>query len=317
MSFSLCGTTASNTGPILCDTERGVPSIILAGGASFAPSDYATNVGFQAALIAKLKKANSASDKLFPFPVVQDVADATTAAKTGTLGLGLVRQLTRSKAGYTFGVIAGTSLEKRLIKFNNKILPLFIFDDNSNFWGLRDSQGNFLGTPYLVTIDPAGFQDGNNVKTTKVNISVINSKDFTENASFASTSFTTNDLTGLIDVYPFETGAHTANAYHIGLKVLSDEIKSYINVHDNTGYPAALASPSMWVAKVGANFATTLAITSVTDEPSLNGWALTFDSTAYAALATSAKIQVGLVTPDLLDAAGATGIEGATLILTK
>lgn len=316
-NYSLCGQVAGNTGGIDCDVSRGVPQSIIVGSGQFTTSDYATTASFKAAFLAKTKKANTASDKLFPFPVIQETADTTDAAKIGTLGYGLKKKLLRSKASYEFSVIAGSSLEKKLIKFDGKTIPIFIFDNAGNIWGVTDSNGNFKGANYLVGVEPKGFEDGQNIKTTKISISIIDSKDFVENSQFASTDFSTNDLVGLLDAIVYETAAHATNVYKIGAKIKTDALNSAVSVHDAGTNASLLASSANWVAKTGVNFGTTLAITSVADDPTNGGWTITFDSTAYTALATGAQIKLNLVDPTTLDTAGVTGIEGNYLILIK
>lgn len=315
--FSICSSIGANTGAIDCDPTRGLPVQIIAGSASFAPSDYATNATFEAAFQSKLKQATGSSDKLFPFPVIQGNTDKTTAAKMATLGYGLQLKLLRSKAGYEFDVLAGSSLEKKLIAFDGLIVPCFIMDDKSKIWGILDSDKNFKAAKYLVGVEPKGFEDGNSAKTTKISLSIIDSRDFVENAEFAGTSFNASDIVGLNDVLLYEAVASTTNVKSIGLKISTSNILSFLNVADTTEFQALLASSTLWTAKTGASFATALAITSVAYDATNKCWTVTFDSTAYNALATGAQIELALVDAPTLDAADVTGIEGTPLILTK
>jgi hypothetical protein len=316
-TFSICGLSAGNTGSVDCDPVRSTPAVLIPGSGSFLPANYVDLPTFKPLFIGKLKKANTASDKLFPFPTIQGTTDKTVAAKEGNLGYGLRVVLTRSKAGYEFDVLAGSNLEKRLMKFNNKTLPIYIFDDNSVLWGVTNTGLVFSGAVYLLTVEPRPFADGQNPKTTKISISIVDSKDFTENSRCIQTDFASSDLVGLLDGELYSTAAAVANVYHIGMKIRTDLINSFVNVHDNSIYAAGLAAGGMWVAKTGTNFATTLAITSVTDDPTNGGWTPTFDSTAYTALASGAQIKLNVVDPATLDAAGITGIEGTAIILTK
>lgn len=316
-NFSICGQVAANTGGVDCDVVKGTPSSIIVGSGTFSSSEYATSAAFKAAFLNRIKKANTDGQKLFPFPVIQGTTDKTTAAKTGTLGYGLIINLTRSKPGYTFDVLAGSSLEKKLMKFNNKIIPVFVFDDSSNIWGTLQSDGTFSGTSYLLTVEPRGFGDAQNPKTTQITISVIDAKDFTENSKFASTDFSTNDLVGLLDAVIFQTVAPTTNVYHIGAKILTDALNSYVDVHANSIYAAGLAASAMWVAKTGTTFATTLAITSVADDTTNGGWTVTFDSTAFTALASGAKVRLNFTDPGSLATAGVNQIEGTYFDITK
>jgi hypothetical protein len=58
-------------------------------------------------------------------------------------------------------------------------------------------------------------------------------------------------------------------------------------------------------------------MTSMAVNSGNKGWDITFDSTAYTALSTGAKIKINLADPTTLDAADVTGIEGVAVIATK
>lgn len=315
--FSICGQVAANMGQIDCDVRRGNPTLIIAGSAIAAPSDYATLAAYKAWLIGKIKQSNTASDKMFVFPVIQGNSDQTEAAKYGTLGYGLKIKLLRSKQGYEFDVLCGSSLEKKLIKFDGKILPLKIFDDQDDVYGVTDTNSNFSGANYLIGVEPAGFGDAQNPKTTKITISIIDAKDFTENSRYISTDFSTNDLTtaNLLDAYLYSTAANASNVYHIGAKIITDALNTFLNVHDK--YATLLASAALWTAFTGTNFGTALTLTTVANDATNGGWTVTFDSTAYTALSSGAQIKLNFASVPVLDAAGVTGIEGNYMIITK
>lgn len=312
--FSICSSIGANTGAIDCDPTRGLPVQIIAGSAIFAPSDYATAAGFETAFLNKLVQPLGSADKLFPFPVIQGNSDKTTAAKMGTLGYGLQIKLLRSKAGYEFDVLAGSALEKKLIAFDGLIVPLFILDDKSKMWGVLDSAKNFKGAKYLVGVEPKGFEDGTNTKTTKISISIIDSRDFIENAEFAGTSFNASDIVGLNDV-TLTAISNVSNVWKIGATIPTSNILSALNLAST--YTTELAVSSLWVAGTGANFATPLAITSVAYDATLKAWTITFDSTAYTALAVPSNIQLSLADSVTLNTADVTGIEGSPVILVK
>ena len=313
--FSICSSVSANTGGVDCDVRKGLPVQIVLGSAFFTPTDYATNASFQTAFLGKLKKPSGSTDKLFPFPVIQGTTAKTTAAKFGTLGYGLQVKLLRSKAGYEFDVLAGSNLEKKLIKFDGQIVPLFIFDQNNNIWGTLDTALNFKGAKYLVSVEPKDFDDAQNAKTTKIEISIIDSRDFVENAEYAATSFSSTDIVGLNDVTLFQTAAAVANVYHIGGKIVTASLLSFINVHDT--YAAGLSVVGNWTAGTGVGFATPLPITSVADDVTNKGWTVTFDSTAFTALASGTPILLSLAPANTLDAAGVSGVEGVSLLITK
>jgi hypothetical protein len=310
--FSICAAEGANTGGFDCDPVRGLPVQIVPGSASFSPSEYATNASFEAAFLGRLNLAAGSTEKLFPFPAIQGNTAKTTAAKFGTLGYGLQVKLLRSKQGYEFDVIAGSALEKKLIKFDRLSIPIFIFDDTSRIWGITDRTGNFTGAKYLLSVEPKDFEDAANAKTTKITISIIDTRDFVENAKYADTTFNSSDIKGLNDAVLFTTIANASNVYHIGAKILGSSVNSFINVHDT--YATALASGALWAAKTAAG---ALTITSVANDAANGGWVVTFDSTAYTALTAGTAITVSLVSPTALDAANVTGIESVPLQVVK
>jgi hypothetical protein len=313
--FSICSAVGANTGGIDCDVTKRLPVQIIVGSAIFSPADYATSVNFESTFLSKLKKPAGSSDKLFPFPVIQGNTAKTTAPKFGTLGYGLEVKLLRSKAGYEFDVLAGSQLEKKLIKFDGLIVPLFIMDSASNMWGVIDSKLNFKGAKYLVGVEPKDFEDAQNAKVTKVTISIIDSRDFVENSEYAATSFNAADIVGLNDGEIFVAAPAAANVNTLGVKIRTAALLTVLNVFDS--YPNELAVGTLWSAKTGVGFATPLAITSVAKDLVNKAWTVTLDSAAFTALASGTQIKVSLADATTLDGAGVYGIEIASLIITK
>lgn len=312
--LSLCSTVGANTGAIDCDITRGNPQVLIAGSKVFNSADYATQAAFKAAFVAAMKLATGSSDKLFPFPVIQGVADKTEAGKEGTLGYGLKVKLLRSKPGYEFEVLAGSALEKALIKFDGKALPLFIFDDQGQVWGTADDDGNFSGATYLIGVEPRGFGDASNAKSTKITISIVDSTDFVENAAVVQSTIVASELKGLNDVTLSERAAHTSNVYHIKAEVITAALGGNINIYDK--YPDAIASAGVWTAK-NATSGAAITLTSVAKDTTHKCWDVTVDSTEHTALATGAKILFNLADPATLDAADIVGIEGTGVVCTK
>lgn len=317
MAISLCSTVGQNTGGIDCDVNRGNPQVLIPGSASFAPADTVDSTTFEAAFRAKIKQSNGTADKLFPFPVIQGVTDQTEAATFGTLGYGLRVKLRRAKQGYEFDVLAGSALEKRMMAFDGKQVPFFILDDNVNYnmWGVQDGDGNFEGAMYLVGVEPRGWGDGQNAKTTKVTLSIVDARDWIENAAIAPTSFSANDLKGLNDVILVEAAAHASNVHYIKMYVPTAQLGNGLDITEQ--YGDDIADTALWGAFTGAGYATPLTITSVVYDATNKRLVFTFDSTAYTALAADATIK--LVPDDVptLDAADVTGIEPQFIILTK
>jgi hypothetical protein len=314
MSLTLCGTVGANTGIIDCDIELGNPSMIMPGGATFSSSDYADQTTMDAAIVAKTKLATGNSQKLFPFPVIQGTADQTEAAKYGNLGYGLKVKLLRGKPSYEFEVLAGSALEKALMAFDKKTVPLLILDDKRQFKGILDINSNFTGAKYLIGVEPAPYGDAQNAKSTKVTISIVDAQDFTENAVFYTTALANTSLVGLKDVILWEPQAHASNVYKVKMKIPTKKLNGDLDIWDD--YGSAIAALT-FTAGTGSNYATALTITSVAADNTLKALTVTFDSTAFTALASGTKIRLNPPTPTVLDAADVTGVELFPIILTK
>lgn len=305
MSYSLCGTTGRNTGPISCDKRRGRPLGLIVGGAVFAPSDYAISATFQAAFKARIQRATGSIDKLFPFPEIQGTTDQTDADKTGTLGYGLKFILLQGKPAYELQMLAGTTQEKAMRAFHGQTIPAYMFDDQSDVWGHTDSAANFIGDSVLVSVKGKGYEDGNNTKYTTVTLSWVNASEFYDQAAFVSTSFGIGDMIGLNDIVLSQISAPTSNVFHIKGVIPTSQLNTTLNPYDY--YADALASASLWVVKSGAAGtvpATPLAITSVAKNTAGKGWDVTLDTTAYAALASGSALSFGWTDPASLATAG-------------
>jgi hypothetical protein len=314
MSLNLCGSIGANTGEIDCDITRGNPIKIAPGGATFSPSDYADQTTMDAAILGKLILPNGNSQKLYPFPVIQGTTDQTEAAKTGALGYGLKIKLLRSKPGYEFDVLAGSSLEKKLIAFDGQTVPLLILDDKSQWAGVKDSNSYFKGANYLIGVEPRPYGDAQNPKTTKITISIVDTQDFTENAYFYKTALPSSQIVGLKDVHLSEPQAHASNVYKVAMKIPTSVLGGDLNIFDDYG---SLIAALTFTAGTGTNYGTPLAITSIAVDNTLKCLTVTFDSTAFTALASGTKIKLTPPTPATLDAADVTGIEMFYIILTK
>lgn len=315
MSFSICGSVGGNTGGPDCDISKALPTGLVFGSPEFDSSDYVDDATFKAAFIANTKLATGSSDKLYPFPEIQGNTDKTAAPKEGSLGYGLNFVLLGARPGYEFDMIPGSIQEQAMQKFNKKTIPVFVLDDGQNIWGTRNrSTGVFKGFKVLVSIVGKGFDDGQNVKTTKVTISFVSADEFYKTAAFASTDLSIADLAGLMDGVLYEPTAHTTNVYKIGIKIETNQLGKDINVYDK--YADELVA-ALFTAASGTTFQTSMPITSVAKDTTLKCFTFTLDSTAYGVLPSGAKVKIIPAAPPALDAADVTGLELYSLIVTK
>ena len=313
MATTLCGTqVGANTGSIGCDFTRGLPKIIMLGSATFAPGDYADTATMDAAILGKLKLPTGSSQKLYPFPAIQGTTDQTEAAKFGNSGYGLRTKMAPSVPAYEFQVIAGSTLEKKLKAFDGVNTPLLIYDDKGQIWGAMNGT-NYGGSVWQVSVEPHAYGDGQNQKFTLINISLVEAADFVENAYAYKTSLNASSFRGLKDGQLVEL-SHVTNVYKIKVKIPVSGLNQDLDVWDDYG---ALIAALTFTAGTGANYATPLAITSVAADNTLKALTVTFDSSAFTALASLAKIRLSSPLPAVLDAAGVTQLEIAPVIITK
>lgn len=324
MSTNLCSVVGGNTGRIDCDGKRKVPKIPIVGGKQFSSSEYADPDTLQAAILAAINLNTGDANKLFPFPEISEVAPTTEADTFGKLALGSNRRLRKGKPSYDYSVEIGHTQYQKLLAFDNKIVPVFTFDDAGQMWGYRaaaaantPNTNAWKGELALVTISGNGFEDGNAAATgvAKISISYQSIDDFDKRGTYVLLpNLSTGDLAGLKDVMLSEPQAHSTNVYKIKMTIPLPKLASDLNIYDE--YGAGLAALT-WTAGTGTNYGTSLAITSVAVDATLKALTVTFDSTAFTALASGAKIKLTPPTVAAMVAAGITGIEIGTIILTK
>ena len=258
--------------------------------------------------------SRSAAGKLFVFPVVQDVADKSDANKEGSLNQGFKTVLLEGKPAYEFKVFAGQSLVPQLRKFNNQSLRVLMLDNHNRVWGVK-SGVNFIGAQAKIFTGGLKYADGQNVNegVATISVSYLKASELNDDAAFGEV-VSTAGITGLIDAQ-LTNISHVTNVWKIGAQIATAEIGQTINVADT--YSTELAAAGLWVAKTGATYGTTLAITSVAYDAALNCWTVTFDNTAYGLLSSGANIKLNFAAPGVLNAAGVESLEGLEVILTK
>lgn len=319
MSTNLCSLVGGNTGRIDCDGKRRTPVILLVGSKEFTPSDYADEATLYAAIQTAINQSNGTAGKLFPFPEIGEVADATVAASTGNLALGPQRQLTKERPGYTYSVEIGHTQFQKLLVFHNKEVPVITLDSANQGWFYKNStSGNIRGEIALITVSGNGFENGTDATTGVCTISVAYKSvdDFQKKSAFWPFSATVapSDFQGLKDVTLTEVTAHTTNVYKVGLRIPTAQVGGTLNPWDDIG--AAVAALT-FTAGTGTGYATPLTITSVAVDNTLKCLTVTFDSTMYTALAALTKIKLTPPTVATMFTAGLVGYELGSIVVSK
>jgi predicted regulator of amino acid metabolism with ACT domain len=316
MSFSLCGSSGiSNTGGVDCDVSRGVLDRPFVYNGSIPAASYSDSDTLLTYLIAASKKSRTNSDKIFPFPSAQEIADKSEANTEGSLGLGFKTILREGLPSYEIKVFAGMVQLKALRKMNNKTIRIFEYDKNRNLWGTK-SGSSFKGFQAKIFVTGGKIATGTNVEedVVTVTVSILDASEYLDNAYFMPIDGNISDIAGLMDIDLVELAAHTSNAYKIGARVPTSQIGRFINMYDD--FHDTLAIAANWKATVKATGAN-LAITTVAKDATLKGWTVTFDSTAFTALPSGAQIIVEFVAPETLDAADVVGVESIPLTVVK
>jgi hypothetical protein len=323
MATDFCATGSGNTGKIGCDKKRGTPRMFSIGGKSFTSSDYADADTFKAAALAAISLSNGSSSKLFPFPEILEVAVTTEGKTTGSLALA-IRRLRKGRPGYTFSCEIGHYQFQQLLAWDNTEVRVFTFDDKNLWWGYRaaaaantPNTNPIKGELALLTIEGNGFEDGANAATGVciIDLSFRSIDDFEKRSVYVEVpDLSIGDLEGLKDVMLSEPQAAASNVYKVKMTIPVPKAGGDLNIYDE--YGAAIAALT-FTAGTGTNYGTALTITSVAVDATLKCLTVTFDSTAYAALAGGTKIKLTPPTVAALVAAGVTGIEIGTIILTK
>jgi hypothetical protein len=311
---SYCGSARrTNTGAFDCDEARKIPLKLALGGAVFVDADFADDDTFKAAVIAKSKLAHTDEEKLFFIHNILDPQDKTDAPKTGKVGEGPLTYLVEGKPTFEYSVEIGQDLFKRLRKLNKRKINVFTLDDAGKFWGAENTAGDFIGAKALFFIYGNTQQTPSSPVKATIAISYISEKQYHDEAFYAEIELGSEEPEGLVDV-DITKVSQSSNVFKLDLKAPTAKKGGFINYAKK--YSTQLVV-GLFFAKTGATFGTSLALTSVAYDSTLECMTVTTDSTAYGLLASGAKIKFGLVIPPTLDAADVTGIEGVDLIVAK
>lgn len=317
MPLSRCGSKVDNTGELSCDFAKGVLKKLFIFNGSIGSADYADEITLFNKLVTNSKLSKDASNKVFPIPEAQEIADASEANTEGTLGLGFKAILREGKPAYTIKLLAGSDLLKRLRTFNNQTIRVLEYDANGVVWGTKKGS-NFIGYQCQMFFSGGKLATGQNVeeKVVTVTLSIMSVSEYIDNSygmSLAGNNI--EDIIALLDAnLTFISNA--SNVFKIGVNIPGVDLKGAYNLYDDFG--AALAElDGSFSAGSGATFGTNLPVTSIVVDATNKCLTVTFDNTAYTALSNGAKFRFNPPTVAQLDAGDVPGIELIPVILTK
>lgn len=314
--LSIQGLTAANVGQIAGDLSKGVIKNIVIFGGSLNAAATADAAAIQAALVAKSLLSKTDSEKIYWLSEVQNFEDRAEQNSTGALNLGPTVMLKEGKPGYEIKVDGNSEFAKQMRKWNNKTIGILEYDSNQKLWG-RASGTDFYGYTAKIFVNSMRVASGQAPEEgiVTVTISFLSSTEYGDQAAALDLSEVDTSLIKTQVDAEFAVEGHTTNVwtFSFGVDLASmgqkyDLLEKYAT---EIGTNAAL-----FTAKTGApDYGTTLAITSIAIT---NGkLVVTFDSTAYTALAAATKIKFNTVAPAALEAASIFDIEGIPIVITK
>lgn len=314
MPYSLCGTSVANTGEQGCDKAKGVLRNLFIFNGAIAAADYVDQDTFFNQMVENAKLTKNATNKVFPIAENQDFTDSSEANKEGTFNQGLKITLMEGKPGYKFKLAAGSDLLKRLRTFNNQTVRIIEYDADGVFWGTK-SGTDFKGYQAKLFFAGGKLASGQNIEQgfVEVTVSILSVSEYLDNSYWMESTGNVADIVPLIDVALTDI-SHSTNVWKIGMYIQGSNLIGPYNIFDTHG--AAIAALT-FTAGTGTNYGTSLAITSVAVDNTLKCLTVTFDSTAYTALAGGTVIKLSPPTVAVLDAADVTETELIFVLLTK
>jgi hypothetical protein len=314
--LTIQGLTAANVGQVLGDLSKGVIKNIVIFGDKLDSAATADAAAIQTALVAASLKAKTDSGKIYWLPEVQNFEDRSEQNSTGALNLGPTVMLKEGKPGYEIKVDGNSEFAKQMRKWNNKTVGILEYDSNQKLWG-RASGTDFYGYTAKIYVNAMRVASGQAPEEgiVTVTISFLSSTEYGDQAvaldlSEVDTSLIKTQVDG-----EFAVEAHSSNVWTLSWGVDLASMGQKYDLLDK--YATEIGTnAALFEAKTGApGYGTALTITSVAIT---NGnLVVTFDSTAYTALAASTKIKFNAKAPVTLEAADIFDVEGVPIILTK
>jgi hypothetical protein len=308
MSLSLCQSSVSNTGELACDKSRGVLKKIMISNGLIAAADYVDEATLFDTLVANSKLSKDDSDKIFVINEAQDIADNSESNTEGSLGLGFKAVIREGRPAYTVKIFAGADLKKRLRTWNNQTIRIFEYDANGTIWGTK-SGTDFKGFQAKLFFGGDKLATGQNVEegVCTFTISILSTSEYFDNPFWAALSaYNIEDIVPLIDVR-LHFVSNSTNVHKISMKIAGSNLISDYNIGPDFGTAVAALS-AQFSAKSGAGVpATSLAITSIAYDATLECLTVTYDNTAYGTATGNLKLIPP--TPTQLDTGDVTGVE--------
>lgn len=308
MSQELCSLNLPNAGVPACDKTRGIPRYLIIGDKEFTAGEFADIPSWKAAFKAATLVGRSQVGKLIVLPIIADVANTTEANKEGTLNQGFKEVLREGFPSFNFGCQISNNHAQKLRPLNGQDVKCMTVDDNLNVWGTYTSAAKFRGESAKIFIGGDNFSDGQNSKTILINVAFTDVLEFKMNSRYFTIDFAVSDFGKLKDVDLTDAGGSAAGVRHITGKIKTGKVGVKLDIYAD--YAAVMANVARWT--VSADDGSVISVFSVAQNAG-GYWVVTLTAGEYAAIGVGVILRLNFAAPSVLDAAGATGIEGVEI----
>ncbi|CAL7961485.1 hypothetical protein GAMM_230006 [Gammaproteobacteria bacterium] len=299
-----------NVGVPPCDLKKKkMKGVIFAdAGVAFTGADIASKAAFIQAVKDKCTAARGS--RVYPIWDLLNFVDNTGEPGTGSIGNLTTATIIVNDAipAFRYGYNGTEARHKRIAQISGASLDVFFVDEGWTVYGTDDGAGGFKGFNVLQAYaDTSKFPVADAVDQYSLRITLGSISEYRDNSLYVVADSTLSTAFGLVNIN-LSKFSQVANVF-----------KTYIKADGGTDlytlYGAALAALTWTATNLQTNAAFT--ITSVATDGANGVLVITFDSTAFTALASGDRLQLNMPTTAAMAAASVKPFEGIPIIVTK
>jgi hypothetical protein len=305
-----CGGTTStfNSGLPLCDVVRKQPKglLLIDSGVEFTPAQATS----KAVLIAAIKTATRAArgSRVYPIFDLTDFQDKTKEPTKATVGPLSTAEVVVTDAIPAFDAAhyKGDLFHQQLVAAQNSNLKVIIIDSAYNMYATTLPSGNITGfslNEFYAALPK--FATASETAKYPFSLALASLTEIKENLSITALDSSVLGITGNRDITLAKV-SQAANIINISVTGRGGK-----NIGDL--YAVELAVGAAWSIK-NTQTGAVVTVTNVTYDTVNGYYVVTADSVAYAALTTTQKFDVNLVSAAALSALAVDGYESTGIV---
>jgi hypothetical protein len=273
-------------------------------GVIFVPREASiteADAGDLMSLLQGKAKVDGRLNRWYPIIGIEQITDSSEEPVTGNLAAtGYSEKLRDGAAIYLFEYPAKICRAKTIKQFDSWSEGVYVITSDKKLWGRVMKDGSLA--PYIplsTAVYGGGFNDGQNIITSKLQINFGAQGDFLKYAGFFGFD-DDDDISGIVGLQTVDIVPNGAKKYKVVTKC------DRANLYDLFG--ATLAGVTLWKVTTASTGAA-VSVTAVAGSATTKDYTLTFT-------APSEKYYVSLAEPSVLAAAGVVGYESDRLTVT-